>query len=105
MLLFGKETQQRRNEEVREHEESEKKGIGKEMRREKMVGWGKERGLAGRLESADAERLLYCCYLILPSSSDIRRFHHLPGASITSSRLYPPPTETLEAPSGSWGVH
>jgi len=31
--------------------------------------WGeKERQLAGRLESADAERFLYCCYLILPSS-------------------------------------
>jgi len=42
MLLFGKETQQRRNEEVREHEEREKKGI------EKANGWVGKGERAGR---------------------------------------------------------
>ena len=66
MLLFGKETQQRRNEEVREHEEREKKGIEKAngwvgKRREGwQAGW-KVRMLRGCYTAA----ILYCHLLLI----------------------------------------
>jgi len=67
------------------------KGNRGEEQRRKRGNW--QTGCAAGERERTSLLIVYCDLLMISA------------AVFTSSRLSPPPTETLEAPSGSWGVH